>query len=377
MYIEDRGIVFDPAVEGEARRVVSFVDLSKTRRGTLFATFQQGSEKNAADTMVVVCRSVDRGMTWEKLACKFATTIEGSPGSLSSGSIIEVVTGQLMLIATWFDRSDSARPLFDPVTEGILPSKQLKAFSEDEGLTWSDWEEVDCGGLKGCSITGRTLRWPDGTIGFAFESLKEYTDPTPAAHGAWCALSHDGGQTFNAPIAVARDPRHRVFYWDQRLCAGSEVGEIVGLFWTHDLDRKRDLPVHICRRQLFKEGEQLTVPPRSTFITGQIGTPLLLANGCWLAFVVDRNEPGRLQIFQSDDEGVSWRVELPVHSQTEAAKISQGRENIDYAEYWEDMGKWSFGHPAILALDADSVLVSYYAGEPKHTAIHWARIRTD
>src|SRR5436190_2306056 len=35
----------------------------------------------------------------------------------------------LLLFATWFDRSDPARPLYDPATEGILHSKQLFAVA--------------------------------------------------------------------------------------------------------------------------------------------------------------------------------------------------------------------------------------------------------
>ncbi len=33
-----------------------------------------------------------------------------------------------------------------------------------------------------------------------------------------------------------------------------------------------------------------------------------------------------------------------------------------YAEYWEDMNTWSFGHPSGILLDDDRVLLSYYAG---------------
>ena len=33
------------------------------------------------------------------------------------------------MFATWFDRSEPERPLFDPVTQGILRSKLLLAVS--------------------------------------------------------------------------------------------------------------------------------------------------------------------------------------------------------------------------------------------------------
>ena len=45
----------------------------------------------------------------------------------------------------------------------------------------------------------------------------------------------------------------------------------------------------------------------------------------------------------------------------------------DYAEFWEDMGKWSFGHPAIRPLGNDW-LIAWYAGTPKRMSIHWARV---
>ncbi|MGE3777357.1 MAG: hypothetical protein AB7F89_09245, partial [Pirellulaceae bacterium] len=53
-------------------------------------------------------------------------------------------------------------------------------------------------------------------------------------------------------------------------------------------------------------------------------------------------------------------------------RVSQGRTDVDYAQYWEDMAKWTFGHPAMAVLGADRVLVSYYAGVPGCMGIHAA-----
>ncbi len=376
MQIESRGIIFDPIKWGGDQLLTSFVGLCSTESGALLATCQLGSSKNAVDATLVVCRSIDQGRTWARCEHEFATSIEGCEGSLSSGDIIEVASGQLLLIATWFDRSDPARPFFDPVTEGILRSKQLKAFSNDEGQSWSNWTELDLGGIKACSNTGPILRWADGTIGFAFESLKEYCDPTPVVQRAWCVLSRDGGQTFDAPITVAHDPQNQKFYWDQRLCVGSETGDFIGLFWTHNVAEKKDMPVHLCQGNLLG-GDKRIPPPTPTCLEGQIAAPLLLADGRCLVFVVDRSEPGRLILFRSDDREFNWSRQLTVHSQIEYAELTQGCDKIDYAQYWEDMGKWTFGHPAIVALDGQTVIVAYYAGMPNHTLIHWARIRLE
>jgi hypothetical protein len=40
------------------------------------------------------------------------------------------------------------------------------------------------------------------------------------------------------------------------------------------------------------------------------------------------------------------------------------------------MGKWSFGHPALVTLGEDSVIAVFCAGTPDAMSIHWARINT-
>jgi hypothetical protein len=65
-----------------------------------------------------------------------------------------------------------------------------------------------------------------------------------------------------------------------------------------------------------------------------------------------------------------------VHTHDERAALSQGRENIDFKQYWEDMGKWSFGHPALRRLTDGRLLLAWYAGSPDRMSLHWARVRS-
>ena len=59
-----------------------------------------------------------------------------------------------------------------------------------------------------------------------------------------------------------------------------------------------------------------------------------------------------------------------IHLHDEQAAVSQAYTQIDFAEYWEDMGKWSFGHPAVCALENGQWLLAYYAGTPERMNIH-------
>jgi hypothetical protein len=375
MKIEARGIIRDAAAQPDTERIAFFTGLCPLRSGTILCGFQTGRAKHAPDATIRLCRSRDAGTTWQELPFRFTTTIDGIPGSLAAAEMVEVESGRLLLFSTWFDRSDPARPLFDPVTEGLLRSKQLLAVSGDEGDNWSPWTVVPSPGLTGCAMTGPVTRLAGGAIAYAFESFKEYDDPSPTQHGSRLLVSHDGGRTFEPPFLVAQDPHHRVYYWDQRLCPTPTPDEFIAMFWTHDRDEKRDRNVHLLRASL-RDGKGAKHLPHETTISGQIAAPALLDDGSLLAFVVDRGRPGTLKLWRSRDGGTTWPDDdcLVVYVHDERAVLSQGKENIDYAQFWEDMGKWSFGHPAIRPLDSGRVLLAYYAGTPERMSIHWARI---
>ena len=215
-------------------------------------------------------------------------------------------------------------------------------------------------------------------MAFAFESYKHYDDPTPAAHGAWLLVSRDNGQTFERPFLVAMDPSHQVFYWDQRLCVTDTPGEFVGFFWTHDRATQCDLPVHFVRGSI-ESGSAVTDRPRDTGIPGQIAAPLWLDSDRLLTFVVDRDRPGTMTLWRSGDGGNTWPREdaLVVHTHDERANVTQGKEGVDFKQYWEDMAKWSFGHPSARQLDERQVLLTFYAGGPDSMSIHWARVAVD
>jgi hypothetical protein len=376
--IEERGLVFDAAGQSGTARTACFTSLCRLRCGTLLCSFQLGSGKHAVDSRIGICRSRDDGRTWVWEEHAWQTTLDGLPGSLAAGELIEVASGRLLLFATWFDRSDPERPLFDAQTQGILHSRQLLAESADDGRTWSGWRELDTHGLRGCAMTGSPLDLGDGRIAFAFESFREFDDPQPSHHAAWVLVSSDEGRSFEAPVCVARHPTNTVYYWDQRLCAGKRPGEFTALFWTHDLAQQRDLAVHQLQGRIENSDRVMSaVGITDTGIRGQIAAPLWLPDGRLLAFVVDRAGPCTLSLWCSRNDGRDWPIaeRFEVYGHDEQARLTQGQSSIDFSGYWEDMVRWSFGHPTICQLDSERLLMAWYAGVPGCLSIHWARVR--
>lgn len=375
MKVIHRSIVYDAAQQDESRRVAFMDSLLPLQSGTWLSGYTVGPQKNHHTGTICLSRSRDGGRTWSVLPQRFGSAINGTPGSLSGAEMVETQPGRLLLFTTWFDRTDPDRPLFNPETEGILKSRQLLSVSTDEGDTWSDWREIPTPGLTGSAMSGPVGRWADGTIAFVFESFKDFDDPAPVRPAAWLLISRDGGQTFQQPFQVAQDPDNNVYYWDQRLCPAFAPDEFISLFWTHDRAAQRDLRVHFLRSD-FANGEAAGSVPLATSMPGQIAAPCLLDDGRILAFVVDRNSPGTMRLWQSTDNGQTWPASgsLVIYEHEERAQLSQGVENIDFAQFWEDMGKWSFGHPCIRVAGPDRVLLTWYAGTPTCMSIHAAEV---
>ena len=371
MEIESCGLIYDAATRGPEERIAFFTSLCPLASGTILAGFQVGASKHGPGSTVRLCRTMDGGRTWNELPWRPATRLDGVPGSLAAAEVAEPEPGRLLLFSTWFDRSDPERPLFDPETEGLLRSRLLVAESKDEGETWSEWRILDTHGLTGCAGTGPAAVWPSGLLAFPFESFKEFDDPKPARHGAWVLISRDGGRTFSAPVLTAQHPEDRLYYWDQRLCVAGQDGEFASLIWTHERAAKQDRRVHFQRGTV---GKPMQVP-QETAITGQIAAPALLPDGRLVGFVVDRERPANMRLWVSSDGGETWLPSLIVYEHDERALLSQGSTNIDFAQYWEDMGRWSFGHPAIRVLPDGMLLLAWYAGTPDAMSIRWARVR--
>ncbi|MDA0832097.1 MAG: sialidase family protein [Planctomycetota bacterium] len=375
MHIEEQGLVFDATNRPANESVNCFTCLRRFSSGALIASFQSGAQKHDLKSTTRLCRSDDDGRPWTDLGAPFETSFGGVPGSIAGGEIVEHAPDRWQMFTTWFDRSDPERPLFDPVTQGVLHAKQLYCWSTDEGKTWSGWTELPTPGLTGTAICGTALQWSDGTIGYAFESYKEFDDPNPGRHAAWLAISTDKGETFPHIHLVAQHPEHKLFYWDQRLCPGKNIGDYYGAFWTHDLEQQQDLNVHF-RKGNINDNSRPHEHTKATNITGQIAAPLLLDDGRLLLFVVDRIKPRTMSLWVSHDDGKTWPASerLVVHNHDEQGRLSQGDANVDFNEYWDDMAKWTFGHPAIVDLGNNTVLVLWYAGIPGKLSIHWARV---
>jgi hypothetical protein len=220
------------------------------------------------------------------------------------------------------------------------------------------------------------VQWSDGAIALPFESHKPFDDPDPArrdVQASWLMVSKDFGTTFTGPYLVAQHPQHTVYYWDQRVCAGKQSGDYCALFWTHDRGLGRDVNVHMKQGRL-APADASSETVQDTMMPGQIATPTYLPGGQLCALVVDRRWPGKIALWLSKDNGASWLEQAPAYVHSGAAPSGYGSDTVKYAEVWESLEKWRFGHPMMRVLTDRLGLITYYAGTAAGLDIHWARV---
>jgi hypothetical protein len=351
----------------------SFPSLARLDDGTLIVSFRAGSSKDSADEDTPVMSSKDGGRTWTTVFTGFGDMPPGR-GRIRCLAVTSLGGGRLLGSLGWYDRTDPSLPLANPRTQGILPSRILVARSEDGGRTWPAVDEVPLLPHVGNAVTGSTLPLPDGRLALPYEAWKDYDDKSPGQHHAALRVSADGGTTWPELAIVAHDPAGRVLYWDQRLGSAPDAGRLIAMFWAHDREAQRDLPIHVAWGS--PDAQQWTQPV-STGISGQICAPLPLGGDRVFAVYVHRHTPPTLRAILSDDFGRTWTAasELIFYEKHRGERESGMGGQRDFGDYWADMNIWTFGHPAPLLLPDGDVMVAFYAGDKSGMGIHWVRIR--
>jgi hypothetical protein len=331
-----------------------------------------GSAKESPDENVLMRLSADGGKTWETICDGLdPLLVEGKPGSWHQGRVTELSPGHLLGAFWWLDRSDPSRPMINPETTGTLPNHIFVMDSFDDGRTWVNRREVDTRPFESVALMGAPLMLATGDIAIVSESWKTYDDVSEGRHHAILSISRDGARTFDTPVIVAHDPANELLFWDQRLAVDPETGTIIGMFWTHDRVAQQDANAHIAWGS--PDGRTWTYPGDAGFL-GQIPRPLALPGGRALAVYVHRHYPPSLRAVLSPDLGKTWDVqnELVFYEHELAQSGMEGKR--EFADYYEDMRVWSFGHAEPGLLPNGDVFVAFYAGDANSLSVCWVRI---
>jgi len=342
-------------------------------RGRWLCTCRQAPTKLATSGQrAVLCASDDQGRSWSAPR-EIATppAVDGRPG-LFRAAHLTALGDRVLAVLYWVDHSDPSRPFFNERTQGLLDSRIMLCWSNDDGDTWSPPQLVDTDPFHmPTPITGPILAVGGGELALQFELNKTYDDPGVWRHHSVLMLSADEGRTWPRHALAGADPANRIFYWDQRPAVLAD-GRILDAFWTYDTVSDRYLNIHAA---LSADRGRTWSEPWDIGVSGQPAPPVDLRDGRLALVFVDREGPPAIRLRTSRDGGRTWPggTECSIY---ESAVEAQTRAKRSMQDSWAEMGAFSVGLPATARLPDGDVLVVYYAGpHADHTDICWCRIR--
>lgn len=365
--VVERGLIFGDGDPQSPARVACYPSLARLSDGRILCTFRTGRSKDGADEMLRIMQTNDEGRTWQALPFAPDTTLGGVPGSLSVGHIIETAPGELLMVASWINRSDASLPISHPHTGGLLEIRSVKLHSYDMGKSWSAIEAIAPMPFPQPEISGPVIALNQpGHLLLPLENQKFYDDPEPIDEKCYALLSHDGGKSWPEWAMIAHDHPARKF-WCNRVARLSS-GRLVCVSWTFDNSTEQDLPLHLTFGS--PDGKEWSNPV-ATGIQGQVSHLLALDESTLLMATSHRLSPAAIRLRQSSDGGSSWDGDglLIFDAQAQAA-----RSGGDLATYYQAMTNYTFGWSPMLPLNDGGVLLAHFAGVDEAIAIHWVKI---
>lgn len=356
------------AKAGTNRACLTFPTVTCLSNGVLLGTGRAGASKDAEHEYIELYRSTDGGKNWSEPWAPFdIVRVGGRFGTLKLCYLTQLSPGRILAASMWVDRTTyPGKPLFNADTGGCLPMAILLAQSVDEGETWTPWREVALPSEIGPpSLTSPILKLADGVLAMSVETNKNYHDNARWQQKAVFLFSHDGGETWSAPLDVAVDASGRIFNWDLR-CGVAPDERICSFAWTYDTKSETYLNVH--RRVSVDQGQSWS-PPEDMGFADQAARPAMLTDGRVVLAWVDRfdSQTIRARIAPSIDAPFDPATEIEIF----APNQNSTNRSKDTGDLLADMSIWNFGLPYAEALPDGDVLVTYYTGTLEEMNLCW------
>ena len=373
MEIREQGFVINSEEMAGNRRSHMFTSLHRLASGRILISFRRGTTKSNRNGNCVVYESDDEGRHWTCVCDEFPNSFSGKTGEIRAAELLEPEDGSLHAFLTWIDHSER-KNLPKSEADTLSPTKLLHTLSRDDGESWSsESTALDTGSANHPVLSGPTLKIPGKGYVLTYEKQEPRYEGGPSIHSGH-ALFSETGESFDSMHQVVRDPRDRLFYYDQRQCVSPDGRRFFGAFWTYDREAEKDANIHTAWGDT---GSLTWEKPVDTGLQGQIAAPLIHPDGRIFLFYVHRTTPGSMRLVVSEDNGRSWNREKERVIYSKEGEREPGVEGeVNYEIFWESMDLWTFGHPTSILLDDGTLLLAYYAGPDEKTlSVRWAVVR--
>lgn len=326
--------------------------------GRWLASFKASEKKGDCDFMnAVMTLSDDNGKTWLKpFEPVKLPDINGVPGQSRIMYFLSLGNGHVLMVVNWVDSSDPLFPYYDPKEETLKDTRIFFCFSRDRGQTWSAPELMNTFPEGDpVPLTGPPFKLKDGTIVCQYEINKPVGDKSIWVHKSVMIFSRDDGKNWGETVIVTE--KSGMYYWDQRPNVMMDGRTVIDFFWT--LNGIKNQYQNIHARQS-KDGGISWGEIWDTGIYGQPGQPLDLGDGRLATIDIDRSFSPVITVRTSRDFGRNYEETLVVYKRS---PNKQDSREISMNDAWDEMVKFSVGHPNLIRINDHEIMAYYYAGD--------------
>jgi hypothetical protein len=327
-----------------------------------------GQARSSRDGECRIFRSQDHGKRWGETTPLVAPEDRDPRFSYFTAIPRQARDGTLWATSLRFDLADPEDPRYTADNGGWLNGESFICHSNDRGHSWSKprylHPENPPGGFH--NIATGVLELDSGEFMILFEPF--FTESLEKLQHEVVALySRNRGESWGNQTLVARDPSHRLIYFDPRVARLAD-SRWVCLFWTHEKATDETLNTSVAWSE---DGHRWT-KPEFTELWGFPTLPLTLADGRLFAVYNYRRNPQGIRCALSEDGGRTWQMDQEhVLWDQSARRVTGELASAGQERKWEgscmaEMFTWDFGVPEPTRLDDGSVLVTFYATQADH-----------
>ncbi len=348
--VEQSTILYRNPDSATGLRNAYFPSLITFPDGEMLCSVVIGEAFESVDCRVHLCRSRDRGKTWEFEEQSFQVQ-EGEEACYSAR--LSLMGGALVLLLFRFDRSQyPGAGLTNPATLGFVPQTMYLLRSVDRGKTWSKPEKLSppiegpcfelCSPIRELS-DGRwilpTQTWMDweGNLGDGLRMV--------------AFVSHDKGQRWSECMNVMCGQRNELFFWESKVVEMAG-GRLVSVAWAHDRVKGCDLQNHWTYSD---DGGKSWSSPAQTGLHGQTVDLIRLKGGEILCVYRRTDQPGLWGAIVDTTEGWQLLYQTELWSGSTGMKHSSGMS--------ENFANLRFGAPSLCQLPDGSIVCAFWCYE--------------
>jgi len=332
----------------------------------LLASFVLGEAFESVDLRAHLARSHDRGRTWQVEGPLYPGTADRL--TCDACRLTVLPDGEVVALMARFDRTDHPdEGLTSQETLGFAPTEFLLLRSQDGGHTWTDPRPIEPPLVGPCfELCCPVTPLADGRWLLPTSTWRSWDGECPNGMKMISFVSADQGRSWPEYIDVLADPEGGVIYWESKILELAD-GRLLAAAWAYDEAASADRPNQYA---LSADGGRTWSAPRSTGLTGQTLTPLVLEDGRVLCAYRRMDETG-LWANLSHIEGDEWV--------NEACEPLWGARASDLTGASESMAEnfqvLRFGAPCLTQLADGAVLAAFWCYEDCVSNIRWFELR--